>query len=63
MEQKVSGFRSIITGNELWFSLYYPRDSAWAASRDELPSPSSRKSARKVIGLDLLIGETNPQSA
>jgi hypothetical protein len=37
MEQKASGFQRIITGDEPWFFLYYPRDSVWAASHDELP--------------------------
>jgi hypothetical protein len=36
MEQKVDGFQQIITGIEPWFFLYWPRDSVWATSRDEL---------------------------
>jgi hypothetical protein len=45
MKQKASGFQRIITGDELWFFLYYPRDSAWPASRDELPQLIKQKSA------------------
>jgi hypothetical protein len=26
-----------MTGDESWFFLYYPDDSAWIGSRDELP--------------------------
>jgi hypothetical protein len=36
MEQKASDFQRIITGDELWFFFYDPRDSIWAMSRDEL---------------------------
>jgi hypothetical protein len=36
MEQKASGFQWIITRNGSWFLFDYPRDSVWAASRDEL---------------------------
>jgi hypothetical protein len=35
MEQKASDFQLIITGDELWFLLCHPHDSAWAASCDE----------------------------
>jgi hypothetical protein len=37
MEQKANGFQRIIFGDESGLFLYYPRDSIWAASRDELP--------------------------
>jgi hypothetical protein len=37
MEWKASGFQRIVTGDESGFSLYYPGDSVWAASHDELP--------------------------
>jgi hypothetical protein len=37
MEQKASGFQRIVTGDELGSFVDYPRDSVWAASRDELP--------------------------
>jgi hypothetical protein len=30
-------FQNFITGDESWFFLYYPRDSIWAQSRDEVP--------------------------
>jgi hypothetical protein len=43
MEQKASGFQRIITGDESWFFLYCPRDSVWAASRDELPQRIKQK--------------------
>jgi hypothetical protein len=35
-EQKAGGFQRVITGDESCLFLYYPRDSIWAASRDEL---------------------------
>jgi hypothetical protein len=38
-----TGFERIITGDELWFFLSYPHDSAWAPSRDELPERVSQK--------------------
>jgi hypothetical protein len=37
MEQKTSGSKRMITGNELWFFFYYPCDSVWSASREEFP--------------------------
>jgi hypothetical protein len=37
MEQKARGFQRIVAGDELWFFLYYPRDSFWATLHDELP--------------------------
>jgi hypothetical protein len=37
MEQKAGGLQRIITKDERWFLLYYPPDSIWVASRDELP--------------------------
>jgi hypothetical protein len=43
MEQKAIGFQRIITGDELWFFLYYPRDSVWAGTRDELPQRIKQK--------------------
>jgi hypothetical protein len=43
MEQKVSGFQRIITGDESWFFLCYPRDSVWVASHDELPHRIEQK--------------------
>jgi hypothetical protein len=43
MEKKASGFQRIITENGSWFLLYYPRDSAWPASRDEPPQRIKQK--------------------
>jgi histone-lysine N-methyltransferase SETMAR len=43
MEQKVSLFQRIITGDEWWFFLGHPSDSVWAASRDELPQRIKQK--------------------
>jgi hypothetical protein len=37
------GFHSVITGDESWFFLYYPRDSIWAPPRDEVPETVSQK--------------------
>jgi hypothetical protein len=42
----VSDFQRIITRDESW-SFDYPRDSLWAASRDELPYAASRKLTRE----------------
>jgi hypothetical protein len=28
---------NIMTGDEFWFFLHHPHDSAWVGSRDELP--------------------------
>jgi transposase len=35
-EQQIE-FERVLTGDESWFFLYYPPDSAWAVSRDALP--------------------------
>jgi hypothetical protein len=37
MEHKSTNLRRVINGNDSWFFTYYPRDSIWPASRDELP--------------------------
>jgi transposase len=42
-QQKPMDFEHIITGDESWFSLCNPPDSAWAESRDTLPEPIRRK--------------------
>jgi hypothetical protein len=36
-------FQNVITGDEFWFFLSYPRDSIWAQSRDEVPERISQK--------------------
>jgi hypothetical protein len=41
MEQKVSSYQQIVTGDE--FFLHYPRDSIWTASGDELSQRNKRK--------------------
>jgi hypothetical protein len=46
-KQKARGFQRMIAGDKSLFFLYYPRDSVWAASRDEIPHASSRKSTRQ----------------
>jgi hypothetical protein len=38
-----TGFQNIITGDESWFFLYYPRSSIWAHSREEVPERLSQK--------------------
>jgi hypothetical protein len=40
---RTPGFQSTITGEESCFFLYYPRDSIWASSRDEVPERVSQK--------------------
>jgi hypothetical protein len=35
MEHKPTDFERVITGDESWFSLYYPRHSVWAAWPDD----------------------------
>jgi hypothetical protein len=60
-EEKASGFRRIIIGDELWFFFYCPLDSVWAASRDERSHASSRKLTQESSGFDPLVGEQNPQ--
>jgi hypothetical protein len=37
MKHKLTDFERVIIGDELWFFLYYFRDSLWAVSRDDLP--------------------------
>jgi hypothetical protein len=49
MEQKATGFQRITNGDELWFVLDYPRGSAWAASRDELPQRIKQKNDTKSV--------------
>jgi hypothetical protein len=39
-----TGFQSVITGDESWSFLYYPRDSIWASARGEMPERVSPKS-------------------
>jgi hypothetical protein len=43
IEQNANGFRRIITRDELWSFLDYPRDSVCAESRDELPQRMKQK--------------------
>jgi hypothetical protein len=43
MKHKLTDFERVITGDELWFFLYYFRDSLWAASHDDLPHRIKRK--------------------
>jgi hypothetical protein len=43
MEQKANGFQRIVIEDKSWFFPYYPRDSVWAASRDELPQRIKQK--------------------
>jgi hypothetical protein len=43
MEQKTSGFQRSISGDGMWFFLYHPRDSIWAASHDESPQCIKQK--------------------
>jgi hypothetical protein len=43
MEQKASGFQWIVTRDELSFFFYYPRDSVWTASGNELPQHIKHK--------------------
>jgi hypothetical protein len=38
-----TGLQSVIAGDESRFFLYYPRDSIWASSRDEVPERVSHK--------------------
>jgi transposase len=38
-----NSFQNVITGDESWFFLYYPRFSIWAQSRDEVPERMSQK--------------------
>jgi hypothetical protein len=40
-EAQRTDFERVITSDESWFFLSYPRKSAWAASRDELPEEVS----------------------
>jgi hypothetical protein len=42
-EAQRTGFERIITGDESWFFLSYPHNSAWTTSRDELPEKVSQK--------------------
>jgi hypothetical protein len=43
VEEKASGCQRIITRDESWFFLYYPRDLVWAVLGDELPQHSKQK--------------------
>jgi hypothetical protein len=36
-------FQGVITGDESWFFLYYPRDSIWVPSRDDLSDRIKQK--------------------
>jgi transposase len=36
-QNKATLFQGVITGDESWFFLYYPRDSMWDSSQDDLP--------------------------
>jgi transposase len=38
-----NSFRNVIIGDESWFLVYYPRDSIWAQSRDEVPERIRQK--------------------
>jgi hypothetical protein len=42
-EAQSTGFDRLITGDESWFYLSYLHESAWAASRDQLPENVSQK--------------------
>jgi hypothetical protein len=41
-EAQSTGFARPITGDDSWFHLVYPHESAWAASRDQLPENVSQ---------------------
>jgi transposase len=41
-KEQPNKFQRVITGDESWFFLYYPHDSACAASRDLLPERTSQ---------------------
>ena len=49
-----NSFRSVITGDESWFFLYYPRDSIWAQSRDEVPERISEKIDSEMCLISIL---------
>jgi transposase len=42
-QNEATRFQDVITGDESWFFLYYPRDSMWAPSRDDLPDRIKQK--------------------
>jgi hypothetical protein len=42
-EAESTGFDRVITGDESWFYLLYPHESAWVASRHQLPENVSQK--------------------
>jgi hypothetical protein len=42
-EQKVSDLQRVVTGDESSLFVYYPRDSVWVASCDELPQRLKKK--------------------
>jgi hypothetical protein len=44
-----AAFQSVITEDESWFFRYYPRDSIWALSGDEVPERVSQKRAQKSV--------------
>jgi hypothetical protein len=42
-QNKATLFQGVITGDESWFFLDYPRDSMWAPSRGDLPDRIKQK--------------------
>jgi hypothetical protein len=42
-------FQSVITGDESWHFLYYPRDLIWASSLGEVPERVNQKNNAKSV--------------
>jgi transposase len=42
-ESQADNFERVITGDESWFFLYYPHESAWAPSREDVPERIRQK--------------------
>jgi hypothetical protein len=61
IEQDANGCHRIITRDELWSFFDYPRDSAWAALRDELSQRIKQKSdiEKCVVSIFRLVDGTH----
>jgi hypothetical protein len=52
--QKASDSQWIITGDESWFFPYYPCDSVWTASHDELSQRIKQKTTMEKCSVSIL---------
>jgi hypothetical protein len=56
MKHRASGFQWIITGDEPWFFLYYPRESSARRRVMSFPKAPNRNYRGKVLDFDPLVG-------